>query len=337
MADVAVVVYGHAAYVQTHVSRHDRLQRFLAARQRVVDRDRHGTQLPWRWPFGWEQLNGPAAFDGRGARARTNTQGGSTTAPGQHRGVGDRLSRMRRSISTRYGAIGVCSCPALQTLHSVLANRPRCVVALLAAFAPAVAPAVLGLLIAVSMPPAHAQINTRPTTVPIPPTEAEEIARLVKEKDLDGALKRADAFLVKNPRDLQMRFLRGVILTDQTKTAEAVAVFEALTEDFPELPEPYNNLAVLHAASGPARARACAIATGAHGAAGLRDRAREPRRRVRLDCRRRVPACDQAGSEQQDCPVQTRARARNQCQTARASVKTRPFRPRPFRPKYGET
>jgi tetratricopeptide (TPR) repeat protein len=129
---------------------------------------------------------------------------------------------------------------------SVLANHPRRVVALLAACAPV----VFGLLTALSPPPAGAQINTRPTTVPIPPTEAEEITRLVREKDLAGALKRADAFLAKNPRDLQVRFLRGVILTDLKNTAEAVAAFESLTQDFPELPEPYNNLAVLHANQG---------------------------------------------------------------------------------------
>jgi tetratricopeptide (TPR) repeat protein len=84
----------------------------------------------------------------------------------------------------------------------------------------------------------------------VPPTEADEIARLMKEKDLNAALARADAFLARNPRDLQVRFLRGVILTDQNKTADAVAAFESLTQDFPELPEPYNNLAVLHANQG---------------------------------------------------------------------------------------
>ena len=72
----------------------------------------------------------------------------------------------------------------------------------------------------------------------------------MKSKDLAGALKRADAFLLKNPRDLQVRFLRGVILTDQNKNDDAIAAFESLTQDFPELPEPYNNLAVLRANEG---------------------------------------------------------------------------------------
>ena len=42
--------------------------------------------------------------------------------------------------------------------------------------------------------------------------------------------------------DAQARFLKGLVLTEQGKTAEAVKVLTSLTEDSPELPEPYNNL-----------------------------------------------------------------------------------------------
>ncbi len=52
------------------------------------------------------------------------------------------------------------------------------------------------------------------------------------------------------PRDAQMRFLKGVILTEQKKPAEAIRLFTALTEDFPDLLAPYNKLAVLYAAGG---------------------------------------------------------------------------------------
>jgi tetratricopeptide (TPR) repeat protein len=112
------------------------------------------------------------------------------------------------------------------------------------------APIATVLLLAPVAQHASAQTTGRPTTVPVSPTEPEEITRLIREKDLPGALKRADAYLLKNPRDLQVRFLRGIILTDQNRTSDAVAVFESLTQDFPELPEPYNNLAVLHANQG---------------------------------------------------------------------------------------
>jgi tetratricopeptide (TPR) repeat protein len=77
-----------------------------------------------------------------------------------------------------------------------------------------------------------------------------EVARLVRVGQYAEALGKADAFLIKNPRDVQMRFLKGVILTEQNKSAEAITIFSRLTEDFPALPEPYNNLAVLYAANG---------------------------------------------------------------------------------------
>ena len=41
-----------------------------------------------------------------------------------------------------------------------------------------------------------------------------------------------------------------MILTQQKKTSEAIRTYIDLTQDFPELPEPYNNLAVLYAAQG---------------------------------------------------------------------------------------
>ncbi|MPN38304.1 hypothetical protein SDC9_185828 [bioreactor metagenome] len=49
------------------------------------------------------------------------------------------------------------------------------------------------------------------------------------------------------PRDPQLLFLRGVAQTDLGKTAEAIETFTNLTQLYPELPEPYNNLAVLYA------------------------------------------------------------------------------------------
>src|SRR5204862_2623498 len=50
--------------------------------------------------------------------------------------------------------------------------------------------------------------------------------------------------------DAQARFLKGLIYTQQGKTAEAIKIFTSLTEDYPDLPEPYNNLAVLYAGQG---------------------------------------------------------------------------------------
>jgi Flp pilus assembly protein TadD len=92
---------------------------------------------------------------------------------------------------------------------------------------------------------AQAAPSVAPTT-----TETQEIEKLVRERKYDDALKRLDALLAANPRNVQARFLRAVALTDTGRTADATAAFEALTQEFPELPEPYNNLAVIHAAGG---------------------------------------------------------------------------------------
>ena len=80
--------------------------------------------------------------------------------------------------------------------------------------------------------------------------EVQEINQQFRKGDLPGALDRANNYLAKNPKDAQARFLKGLILADQGKTNDAIAVFSGLTEDFPELPEPYNNLAVLYASQG---------------------------------------------------------------------------------------
>ena len=73
------------------------------------------------------------------------------------------------------------------------------------------------------------------------------IARLIKLGQPAQALAQLDQRIAANPRDPQLRFLRGVALTDSGQQAQAIETFVALTEEYPELPEPYNNLAVLYA------------------------------------------------------------------------------------------
>jgi tetratricopeptide (TPR) repeat protein len=74
-----------------------------------------------------------------------------------------------------------------------------------------------------------------------------DVNRLLKNGQPTEAMAKVDQFLVGKPRDPQMRFLKGVILAETGKSNEAIATFVKLTEEFPELPEPYNNLAVLYA------------------------------------------------------------------------------------------
>ncbi len=85
------------------------------------------------------------------------------------------------------------------------------------------------------------------TSTSVLANDVQEINTQFRKGDLTGALDRANRYLAKNPKDAQARFLKGLILADQGKTNDAITVFTGLTEDFPELPEPYNNLAVLYA------------------------------------------------------------------------------------------
>lgn len=82
------------------------------------------------------------------------------------------------------------------------------------------------------------------------PDDLQEISRLIKQGQHAQAMDRVNALLATKPRDAQGRFLKGLILTEQNKLPEAIEVFTRLSQDYPELPEPYNNLAVLYAAQG---------------------------------------------------------------------------------------
>ncbi len=80
--------------------------------------------------------------------------------------------------------------------------------------------------------------------------DLKEVSNLYEQNKLDMALGKVNALLAQQPKEAQARFLKALILTEQKKTAEATQVLIKLTEDYPTLPEPYNNLAVLYAAQG---------------------------------------------------------------------------------------
>lgn len=74
-----------------------------------------------------------------------------------------------------------------------------------------------------------------------------DVSTLLRAGKSAEAMAKAEQYLTSKPRDPQMRFLKGVIQTETGKTSDAIATFTKITEDYPELPEPYNNLAVLYA------------------------------------------------------------------------------------------
>ncbi|MEB0138728.1 tetratricopeptide repeat protein [Undibacterium sp. CCC2.1] len=80
--------------------------------------------------------------------------------------------------------------------------------------------------------------------------EGGDVSKLLRTGQTAEALRKVDGALATRPKDAQLRFLKGLILTEQNKTVEAISIFSKLTDDYPELPEPYNNLAVLYASAG---------------------------------------------------------------------------------------
>lgn len=64
------------------------------------------------------------------------------------------------------------------------------------------------------------------------------------------AVEQVEQDLTRTPDDLQLRFALGVMRMELGDRAKALSVFTRLTQDFPDLADPYNNLAVLHAAAG---------------------------------------------------------------------------------------
>lgn len=122
---------------------------------------------------------------------------------------------------------------------------------------------VLLLIAAIASAPVFAQ-DDRELTEEARKQYAEalkEAAALVGNKQYEGAQQKLGALLAKRPREPRARFLKGVVETEQGQTDAAMAVFRGLIEDYPELPEPYNNLAVLLAQRGEYEAARSALET----------------------------------------------------------------------------
>ena len=76
------------------------------------------------------------------------------------------------------------------------------------------------------------------------------VDQLLKAGHPAQALELADLGLEKNPRSAQLRFSRTVALERLGRTEEAAKALRSLIAEYPEIPEPYNNLAVIEAGMG---------------------------------------------------------------------------------------
>ena len=91
---------------------------------------------------------------------------------------------------------------------------------------------------------AHAQRAAAPTD------GTPGIDASIAGKDWSQALSQLDARIAANPRDVQAQFKRGTVLARLNRDDDAIRQFVELTQAYPELPEPYNNLAALYAKHG---------------------------------------------------------------------------------------
>ncbi|VFM98084.1 MAG: Flp pilus assembly protein TadD, contains TPR repeats [Candidatus Kentron sp. G] len=80
--------------------------------------------------------------------------------------------------------------------------------------------------------------------------DLQSIRVLAESGNYQEAIEKVNEYLRENPGDAEGRFLKGIIFSDQKRFEEAIEVFVGITNDFPQLPEPYNNLAVLYASRG---------------------------------------------------------------------------------------
>jgi len=73
----------------------------------------------------------------------------------------------------------------------------------------------------------------------------QDVNRLIVAEQWSKAQSQAQEHLKTRPTDPQMRLLLSRIQDGQGQTAEAMTTLQGLTQSYPELPEPFNNLAAL--------------------------------------------------------------------------------------------
>lgn len=78
----------------------------------------------------------------------------------------------------------------------------------------------------------------------------DEAQVLINKGQFEQALARLDSHLRSAPQDAEARFTRGLVLVRLNRNDDAAKAFAELTRDYPQLPEPYNNLAVIYAQQG---------------------------------------------------------------------------------------
>lgn len=79
---------------------------------------------------------------------------------------------------------------------------------------------------------------------------SERVEKLMTNGRFAQALELADIGIKRNSKNAQLVFMKSVALENLGRTGEAAEVLRQLIRSYPEIPEPYNNLAVIEAGMG---------------------------------------------------------------------------------------
>lgn len=95
------------------------------------------------------------------------------------------------------------------------------------------------------------------TRVPLTPTEStRRIEALLQRGRTQEALVEVEQLVAQDAKrsspgtDVQLMFMHARVLTEVNRSNEAEAIYQKMTMRFPELPEPWNNLAVIYVKRG---------------------------------------------------------------------------------------
>lgn len=80
--------------------------------------------------------------------------------------------------------------------------------------------------------------------------DTSTIEEMIAKGDLQEAMLSTEEQLSRNPKHVHLLFLKGLIHASRNEFDPAKKIFIELTKNNPELPEPFNNLAVIYAAQG---------------------------------------------------------------------------------------
>ena len=107
------------------------------------------------------------------------------------------------------------------------------------------AASVLGLALAAFAGPTASAQTSQAVADDTPQIDAS-----IASQNWSAALAELDARIASHPHDAQAKFKRGAVLARLNRDDDAIRQFSELTQLYPELPEPYNNLAALYAKQG---------------------------------------------------------------------------------------